>query len=91
MIIPEPESDLSLNLLIISAEVIQLIKERLKKKKYVILDDILKTFIEEDSRRTINLLLDAITFLYFIDVIYFKDYRIVMRGSSQSKMDKFLK
>ena len=90
MIIPEPETDLSLNLIVVSADVIEIIKKILNKKEYTILDELINKFIEKDSRRSVNLLLDSLTFLCFIDVIYFKDYKIIMKGKTkQAQLNEY--
>ena len=60
------------------------------KKEYIILDDLIDRFIENDSRRSINLLLDSLTFLSFIDVIFFRDYKIILKGKrKQASMEDF--
>ena len=90
MIIPEPETDLSLNLMVVSVDVIEIIRKILNKKEYTILDELIDKFIEKDSRRSIDLLLDSLTFLCFIDVIYFKDYKIIMKGKKRpTQIDEF--
>ena len=79
MIIPEPETDLSLSIIVVSADVIEIIRDICNKKEYTILDELIDKFKKKDSRRSVNLLLDSLTFLCFIDVVYFEDYKIFIR------------
>ena len=49
MIIPQPESDLSLNIMVTAADIIKLLK---KRPEYVIVDVLLKSYLKADKRRT---------------------------------------
>lgn len=77
MLVPQPESDLSMGLIVVGADIIKILKEN--KKEPMFIEDLFKKFIKHDSRRTFNLFIDALTFLYTIDIIKEKDYRVILR------------
>lgn len=72
MILPHPESDLSLNTMVLGAEIIHFLKGR----GFVFIEDVLKKFIKSDSKRTPDMFLNTLTFLYSCDLIEKKGYRI---------------
>lgn len=73
MIIPQPESDLSLNIMVTASDIINLLN---KKKEYVIVDEMLKIFLKSDSRRTPEIFFNSITFLYTLEIIKENNYKI---------------
>lgn len=73
MIIPHPESDMSLNLIVVSSDIIRFLK---RKKEYVLIDNVLKEFIVKDDRRTIDLFFDAITYLFSLGIVEEKNYKM---------------
>lgn len=80
MLVPQPESDLSLGLLVVGADIIKILKEKHNEPMYV--EDLFKKFIKHDSRRTFNLFIDTLTFLYTIGAIKEKDYKVVLKYGS---------
>lgn len=75
MSIIQPESDLSLNVVILGAEIISYL---LDANENVIIEKILKKFIFKDSRRNHTLFFDTLTYLYSVGLIKLKDYCIKM-------------
>jgi hypothetical protein len=73
MIFPHPESDLSLSLMVLGSELIEILS---KKKGYVFIEDLLIKFLRKDERRTPDLFFDSLTFLYAIDAIHYEAYKI---------------
>lgn len=73
MIIPQPEADLSLNIMIVGADIIKILKD---KKNYIIIDDLLKEFLIKDKKRTHTLFFDTVTFLYSLDLIAINNYKV---------------
>lgn len=76
MILPHPESNLKTNLMVLGADIINIMGKSPFKGKYVIVDDVMNKFLKEDRNRTPDLFLYAITFLHIIGSIEKKDYKI---------------
>jgi len=66
MIIPQPEEDLSLNVMVVGADIIKIL---IKSKDDMIVDTLIKRFLLNDNRRTHQLFFDTITFLYILDIV----------------------
>ena len=66
MIIPQPEADLSLNIMVVGADIIKIL---IKSKDEVTVETILKKFLSEDNRRTHRLFFDSMTFLYILGIV----------------------
>jgi len=73
MIFPHPESDLSLSLMVLGSELIEFLS---KKRGYVFVEDLLIKFLQKDERRTPDLFLDTLTFLYSVGAIHYEGYKI---------------
>lgn len=82
MIIPQPESDLELNILVLGANIIAL----LNKKEYVLVEKIMELFLDQDIKRTPDLFLDSLVFLYSCDVLETKDYRIRLKVTNTNEV-----
>ena len=72
MILPHPESDLNLNLMVLGAEIIKM----LHKKDYVLIDDLMQSFLSISAKRTPEHFMNALTFLYSINLIERKQYKV---------------
>ncbi len=85
MIIPEPESDLSLNIMVIAADIIRFLN---KNKDYVLVDNAMKEFVKRDNRRTPEMFFNALTFLYSLDIIKEQGYkmRLEENGNTQTTL-----
>jgi len=66
MIIPQPEADLSLNIMVVGADIIKII---IKSKDEATVETIIKKFLSEDNRRTHQLFFDSMTFLYILGIV----------------------
>jgi hypothetical protein len=73
MIIPHPESDMSLNLMVVSSDIIRILKD---KKDYVLVDNALKEFMNNDERRTQDMFFNSVTFLFSIGIISEQNYKM---------------
>jgi len=71
MILPHPESDLSLNIFVIGSEILQVLR---KNKNYVLVENILSTFLRKDKSRLPDLCIDALAFLFTLGLIEYKGY-----------------
>ena len=85
MIIPHPESDLSINILVLASEIIDRFKSR---KNYVVVEEIMRDFLKKDKKRTPEAFLDALTFLFTIGVIEYKAYKVRLKTNdfTQSRL-----
>jgi len=78
VILPHPESDLSLNLMVVAADVVDLLG---KRREYVLTESLMRDFLNRDRRRTPEMFINSVTFLYAFDLIEQEGYRL--RLSSQ--------
>ena len=72
MIKPHPESDLTLNIMILGAEILT----ALKKEKSIFTEKLLLQFLKEDDRRTPEMFLNAVLFLYSVGMLDQEAYRL---------------
>jgi hypothetical protein len=71
----QPECDLSLNILILGAEIIDILK---KSDESIVVEKIMKNFLVKDIRRTHQQFFDTLTYLFIIGCISEKDYKITL-------------
>jgi hypothetical protein len=85
MILPQPESNLKTNLMVLGAD-IKYYGQFPFKNKYTIVDDIMNKFLNRDKDRTPDLFLYALTFLHTIGSIEKKGYKIkLVKKESQEE------
>jgi len=72
MILPHPESDLSMNIMVLGTDIIRL----LNGHGFVLLEDVLVRFVTKDTKRTPDLFFNTLTFLYSLGLIDKKGYKI---------------
>jgi hypothetical protein len=87
MIRPEPESDLRNNTMVLGAEVIDSLQT--STKSYILIEELLRKFLESGEKRTPEDFLQTLTFLYTIGIIEEKNYKIRLtqrakNGSNQT-------
>jgi hypothetical protein len=85
MIIPHPESDLSLNIMVLGTEIIKLLKDR----DFILVEDALNSFIKSDKKRTPDMFLNSLTFLYSCGLIQKKGYKIKLSPQEYKQMELF--
>ncbi len=73
MILPHPESDLSLNIIVMAADVICLLK---KKRAFVLVESLMNDFLKKDKRRTPEMFINSVTFLFTFGYIEQSGYRL---------------
>ena len=73
MIMPNPNSNFSLNLMVLGAEIIKILK---LQKSYILVEDVLLKFLDKDINRTPDMFINALIFLYGMGIINKKDYKI---------------
>ena len=68
-----PESDISLNAIVLGTDVVSFLK---KKRGYIFVDACIKDFLMTDQRRTAEHFIDALTLLYALGSIEISGHRI---------------
>jgi len=84
MIVPQPESDLTLSTIVVGADIISILREN---SKYMIVEDILKRFISRDMRRSQELFFDTLTLLYALGIVREENYKMrLIHGHTQTTL-----
>ena len=86
MILPHPESDLSINILVLGKDVIELLK---KKNTFVLVESLLEEFLRNGSKRTPDMFLNTIAFLYSVGLIEQQGYKIKLNVSNSTQQLSF--
>lgn len=73
MILPHPESDLSINIMVLGKDIIEFLK---KKKTFVLIENLLEDFLKKGKKRTPDMFLNTISFLYSFGFIEQQGYKI---------------
>lgn len=84
MILPHPESNLKINLMVLGAVVIDIMSKSPFKNKFSVVDDIMIKFMKGDKNRTPDLFLYSLTFLHLIGSIEKKGYKIRLVVNNES-------
>ncbi len=82
MIFPHPETDLSLSILVLGSEILS------EHKKSVLIDNALMSFLKKDKKRTPELFLDTLTFLYTLGMVELQGYKIKFQEKQPKKATK---
>jgi len=85
MILPHPDSNLSNNLMVVGADIVQLLSRLGRKDNFVLVDDLLRLFLKKNAKRNPEMFLHALTFLFAMDAIEKKGYRIKLISQNISK------
>lgn len=76
MILPQPESNLKNNIMVLGADIISIMGSSPFNNRYTIVDDVMSKFLSRDKNRTPDLFLYALTFLHTLGSIDKKGYKI---------------
>ncbi|TXH54928.1 MAG: hypothetical protein E6Q89_07340 [Bacteroidia bacterium] len=84
MILPHPESDLRLNIMVLGADLI----EQLKGQDFVLVESLLEKFLKKGAKRTPDMFFNSLTFLYSCGAIERKDYkiRLIVKSIKQTSL-----
>lgn len=77
MIRPQPESNLSLNLLVLGSEVIRILKT---KRSFVIIEDVMGEFLKGEPQRTPDLFMSTLTYLFAVGLVEYQGYKLKLKG-----------
>lgn len=72
MLLPHPESDLSLNILVLGSEIIS---ELSGKKDFILIENIMIKFLKKKDERSPDLFFDVLTFLFTVGILEYKGYK----------------
>ncbi len=73
MILPHPETDFSTNILVVATDIIMELKQH---KKTVLLEKIMQSFLNKDVKRTPDLFIKSLVFLYSFGLIEYDNYKV---------------
>ena len=76
MLLPHPESDLTLNIFVLGSEIITALKGR---KDFTLVENLMKDFLKKSEERSPNLFFDALTFLYAVGFLEYKGYKVRLK------------
>jgi len=85
MILPNPETDLSLSILFLGSDIISIFPKGSKMN----IDDLLKNFLGKDKRRTPELFFDTLTFLYAVELIDLNGFKIILKKNDKTEQTLF--
>ena len=73
MILPHPETDFSTNILVVATDIIKELKHH---KKTVLLEQVMQSFLNENVKRTPDLFIKSLVFLYCFGLIEYDNYKV---------------
>ena len=73
MILPHPETDFSTNILVVATDIIKELKQH---KKTVLLEKVMQSFLNKDVKRTPDLFIKSLVFLYSFGLIEYDNYKV---------------
>jgi hypothetical protein len=81
VILPHPESDLRINIMVLGTDIIKI----LRKTEYVLIEDVLWEFVNAAEKRTPEMFLNTLIFLYSFGLIERRGYKIKLVKKEISK------
>lgn len=82
MILPHPETDFSTNILVVATDII---KELKRHKKSVLLEKVMQSFLNKDIKRTPDLFIKSLVFLYSFGLIEYDNYKVKLTPRTSKK------
>lgn len=82
MILPHPETDFSINILVVATDIISELK---KQKKPILVEKAMQTFLSKDIKRTPDLFIKSLTFLYCVGLIQHDKFKIKLIKRNKPK------
>lgn len=85
MIRPQPESDISQNVMVLGADIIEILNDFHRDK--MIVEDLLERFLSQNRETTPQMFFDTLIFLYSLGIIEESGYQIslVERAENDNK------
>ena len=85
MILPHPESDLRLNLMVLGVDIV----EQLKGQDFVLIETQLEKFLKKENKRTPDMFFNSLTFLYSCGLVEKKEYKIKLIVTKKEQKNLF--
>lgn len=82
MILPHPESDLNLNLMVLGSEIIAIMRSINDQGDFILTETILNNFLKGEQKRTPDLFVFSLVFLYSVGLIEREGYKIKLSTST---------
>lgn len=85
MILPHPESDLSINIMVLGVEIVKLLKHR----GFILVEDLMISFLQGDKKRTPDMFLNTLTFLFACGLIDRNKYKVKLTTRQREQRELF--
>lgn len=82
MILPHPETDFSTNILVVATDIIKELKHH---KKTVLLEKVMQSFLNKDIKRTPDLFIKSLVFLYSFGLIEYDNYKVKLTPRTRNQ------
>ncbi len=82
MILPHPETDFSTNILVVATDIIKELKQH---KKTVLLEQVMQSFLNKDIKRTPDLFIKSLVFLYSFGLIEYDNYKVKLTPKTRKQ------
>ena len=87
MILPHPETDFSTNVLVVATDIISDLKQY---KDTVLLEKVLYSFLKKDVKRTPDLFIKSLIFLYSFGIIEYDNYKVKLVSIKKEQQMSYL-
>lgn len=88
MILPHPETDFSTNILVVATDIIKELKHH---KKTVLLEKVMQSFLNKDIKRTPDLFIKSLVFLYSFGLIEYDNYKVKLTPRTRKQQMNLFK
>jgi hypothetical protein len=85
MILPHPESTLSLNIMVLGTDIVKFLK---KAKGYTFIDALMEDFFKKDKKRTPDMFLSTLIFLYSLGLLDKKGYKVKLTPRTKTELSQ---
>lgn len=85
MILPHPESDLSMNIMVMATDIIRFLK---KRGSFVLAALLMEDFLKKDKRRTPDMFINSVTFLFALGYIEQENSRLRLEESAIHRVEQ---
>jgi hypothetical protein len=83
MILPQPDSHLPLNILVLGSDILRLLK---KHKTWIVIEEIMEEFVSAEPRRTHEIFMNVLAYLYALGLVEYEGYKIRLNDYSQGTL-----
>ncbi len=76
MILAHPDSDLKKNLMVLSSDIVLILNSKKRKDAFILVEDVMDEFLKASDKRTPDMFLNSLSFLFSVGIIEKNQYRI---------------